>query len=96
MIPVQRIVPFSVREWHDINTTTMFGALYVVYGPIFKISAYLVAGQFDAAQRRQSRARPPASRRSTLSLSSSPSRNGGRCRVSQSRTPGSWLRRDGP
>ena len=43
------VVPLSVREWHYVNTATMFGALYVVYGPIVGFLAYLVAGQFDAA-----------------------------------------------
>ena len=51
MIPVRRLVPFSVRESHNANTATMFGALYVIYGLIVGFSAYLVAGQYDAAQK---------------------------------------------
>ena len=43
------VVPLSVREWNYVNNATMFGALYVVYGPIVGFLAYLVAGQFDAA-----------------------------------------------
>ncbi len=51
MIPVRRMVPFSVRESHNANTATMFGALYVLYGLMVGFSAYLVAGQYDAAQK---------------------------------------------
>ncbi len=50
MIPVGRLVPFSVRESHNSNTATMFGALYVTYGLMVGFSAYLVADQYDAAQ----------------------------------------------
>jgi hypothetical protein len=51
MIPVGRLVPFSVRESHNAHTATMFGALYVMYGLMVGFSAYLVAGQYDAAQK---------------------------------------------
>ncbi|HEV8045152.1 MAG TPA: DUF4239 domain-containing protein [Rubrobacter sp.] len=51
MILVGRLVPFSVRESHNANTATMFGALYVMYGLMVGFSAYLVAGQYDAAQK---------------------------------------------
>jgi hypothetical protein len=47
----QRLVPFSVRESHNATTATMFGALYVVYGLMVGFSAFLVAGQFDTAQK---------------------------------------------
>jgi len=45
------MVPFSVREAHNANTATMFGALYVIYGLMVGFSAYLVADQFDSAQK---------------------------------------------
>jgi hypothetical protein len=48
---VQRLVPLSVRESHNATTATMFGALYVVYGLMVGFSAFLVAGQFDTAQK---------------------------------------------
>jgi hypothetical protein len=51
LIPAWRFVPFSVRESHNATTATMFGALYVVYGLIVGFSAFLVAGQFDTAQK---------------------------------------------
>ena len=51
LVPVRRLVPFQVRESHNPHTATMFGALYVVYGLMVGFSAYLVADQFDAAQR---------------------------------------------
>jgi hypothetical protein len=51
MFPVRRLVPFPVRESHNSNTATMFGALYVVYGLMVGFSAYQVAGQFDEAQK---------------------------------------------
>ena len=51
LILVQRLVPFSVREAHNNHTATMFGALYVMYGLIIGFSAFLVAGQFDTAQK---------------------------------------------
>ncbi len=51
MIPVGRLVPFPVRESHNAHTATMFGALYVMYGLMVGFSAYLVAGQYDAAQK---------------------------------------------
>ncbi|HEX6708974.1 MAG TPA: hypothetical protein VF068_01465 [Rubrobacter sp.] len=51
LILVQRLVPFSVRESHNATTATMFGALYVVYGLMVGFSAFLVAGQFDTAQK---------------------------------------------
>jgi len=51
LILVQRLVPFSVRESHNATTATMFGALYVVYGLMVGFSAFLVANQFDTAQK---------------------------------------------
>ena len=51
LILVQRLIPFSVRESHNDTTATMFGALYVVYGLMVGFSAFLVAGQFDTAQK---------------------------------------------
>jgi hypothetical protein len=51
LILVQRLVPFSVRESHNATTATMFGALYVVYGLMVGFSAFLVADQFDTAQK---------------------------------------------
>ncbi len=47
----RRVLPLSVRETHNANTTTMFGALYVIYGLMVGFSAYQVANEFDAAQR---------------------------------------------
>jgi hypothetical protein len=51
LILARRVVPFPVREAHNANTATMFGALYVIYGLMVGFSAYQVAAQFDAAQR---------------------------------------------
>lgn len=51
LVLARRLVPFQVRESHNSHTATMFGALYVVYGLMVGFSAYLVADQFDAAQR---------------------------------------------
>ncbi len=51
LILVQRLVPFSIRESHNATTATMFGALYVVYGLMVGFSAFLVADQFDTAQK---------------------------------------------
>ena len=51
LILVQRLVPFSVRESHNATTATMFGALHVVYGLMVGFSAFLVADQFDTAQK---------------------------------------------
>ncbi len=47
----RRVLPLSVREAHNANTATMFGALYVIYGLMVGFSAYQVANEFDAAQR---------------------------------------------
>lgn len=48
---VQRLIPLPVREEHNATTATMFGALYVVYGLMVGFSAFLVADQFDTAQK---------------------------------------------
>jgi hypothetical protein len=50
-VPARRLVPLDVRESHNANTATMFGALYVTYGLIVGFSALLVANQYNTAER---------------------------------------------
>ena len=51
LAPVRCLVPLQLRESHNSNTATMFGALYVTYGLIVGFSALLVANQYDTAQK---------------------------------------------
>jgi hypothetical protein len=48
---VRRLVPLPLRESHNAATGILFGALYVMYGVMVGFSVYLVANQYDIAQK---------------------------------------------
>ncbi len=91
MIPVRRVVPFEARAAQRQHRPDVRGALGHVRSEV-GFSAYLVAGQLDAAQKTVEK-RPAAWRRSTVWPSGSPPATGGRFRGSQSYTQEpSWTR----
>lgn len=47
----RRLVPLPLRESHNAATGILFGALYVMYGVMVGFSVYLVANQYDIAQK---------------------------------------------
>ncbi len=94
LVLARRVLPFPVREAHNANTATMFGALYVIYGLIVGFSAYQVADQFDAA-RRTAQNEAGSVGGSTCSPSSCRSGIDARYRGLPSRTPGLWWRTGG-
>lgn len=48
---VRRLVPLPLRESHNAATGILFGALYVMYGVMVGFAVFLVANQYDVAQK---------------------------------------------
>ena len=94
----RRLVPLGLREPHNANTAVMVGALYVMYGLIVGFSTYLVAYQYDTAQKTaQDEAGSVAEIHRVAEASRGRSGgSGGRCRIWPSPTLGPCSTRGGP
>ena len=51
LLIVQRLVPLSLRESHNVATGTVYAAVYVMFGVTLAFSLYLVWHLYDAAQK---------------------------------------------